>query len=183
MKASRKLPRRFRVGDWVSFEYGPRRITAQIVEDRGALGVQGRRLYRIRPMPSREDSHDFELAEEELELATPPDAVNGGSPDAGTAATPRSFDVVYIRQGNTKNWHATTKPTTGHGAVNVQGAVGYTSAKWEGESEEERFAIVKVLADTRRTSDGRSILTDVRKSADEMFKQKHPDAVIAHQES
>ena len=182
MKASRKLSPRFRVGDWVSFAYGLRRITAQIVEDRGALGVQGRRLYRVRPMPSREDSHDFELAEEELEPATEPDEVRSGSTDAGAAPIPQAFDVVYIRRGDTRNWVATTKPTTGYGTVKARGAVGYTTAKWEGESEQEKFAVVNVLVDDRPGMDARSIIKDAHRFADEMFKQKHPEAVIQHEE-
>ncbi len=182
MKTSRKLARRFSVGDWVSFNYGLRRINAQVVEDRGALGVQGRRLYRVRPMPSREDSHDFELAEEELEAATVPDELRSRSTDSGAPPIPRSFDVIYIRQGDTKNWVASTKPTTGSGAVKARGAVGCTTARWEGESEEDRFAIVNVLVDARPGSDARSVIKDVRRLADEMFKQKHPKAVIQHEE-
>jgi hypothetical protein len=182
MKTARKLSRRFKVGDWVSFDYGIRRTIAQVVEDRGALGVQGRRLYRVRPMPSREDSHDFELAEEELEPATVPDEMRWGSTDAGAAPIPWSFNVVYIRQGDTRNWIATTKPTTGYGAVKARGSVSDTTAKWEGESEEERFAIVNVLVDARPGSDARSVLKDVRRSADELFKQKHPEARIQHEE-
>jgi len=182
MRASKKLARRFRVGDWVSFEYGLRRVTAQIVEDRGTLGVHGRRLYRVRPVPSRDESLDFEIPEEELDAATEPDEVKRGSTDAGAVAIPRSFDVLYIGQGDTRNWVATTKPTTGSGDVKARGAVGHTTAKWEGESEEERIAVVNVLVDARPASDARSILEDVRRLADEMFKQKHPEAVIRHEE-
>ena len=182
MKTSRKLSRRFKVGDWVSFDYGIRRITAQVVEDRGALGVQGRRLYRVRPMPSREDSHDFELAEEELEPATEPEEMRRGSTDAEAAPVPRSFNVVYFRQGDTRNWIATTKPTTGYGAAKARGAVGYTTAKWEGESEEERFAIVNVLVDAGPGSGAKFVFNDIQRSADEIFKQKHPEAIIHHED-
>ena len=40
---------RFRVGDWVSLLYGLRKVRAQIIEDRGPLGVGGRRIYRLLP--------------------------------------------------------------------------------------------------------------------------------------
>lgn len=38
----------FKVGDVVSFLFGDGRATGQIVEDRGNLGIGGRRLYGIR---------------------------------------------------------------------------------------------------------------------------------------
>jgi hypothetical protein len=182
MRALRKLPGRFRVGDWVSLDYGLRKITAQVVEDRGLLGVHGRRLYRVRPMPSRGDSFDFELAEEELEAAPEPDEARSNSPGAGAAPIPRSFDVIYIRQGDTRKWVATTRPTTGHDAVKAEGAVGTTTANWEGESKEEQFAIVHVLVAARPGTDARSVIEDVRRSADEVFKKKYPKAVIQHEE-
>ena len=120
MRASRKLSGRFRVGDWVSLDYGLRKITAQVVEDRGLLGVHGRRLYRVRPMPSRGESFDFELAEEELEAGMEPDEARSDSPCAGATPIPRSFDVIYIRQGDTRKWVATTRPTTGNDAVKAR---------------------------------------------------------------
>lgn len=48
MSTAQRLKPRFRVGDWVSMSYGVRRVWAQIIEDRGPLGVNRRRLYRIR---------------------------------------------------------------------------------------------------------------------------------------
>jgi len=182
MRASRKLSGRFRVGDWVSLDYGLRKITAQVVEDRGLLGVHGRRLYRVRPMPSRGESFDFELPEEELEAAAEPDTARNDWPGAGAAPIPRSFDVIYIQRGAKRNWVATTRPTVGSGAVNARDAVGHTNAKCEGESEEEGLAIVNVLVEARPGTDARSVIEDVRRSADEVFKKKHPKAVIQHEE-
>jgi hypothetical protein len=46
-KASGVAPR-FLVGDWVRFQYGTRTARAQVIEDRGRLGVARRRLYRVR---------------------------------------------------------------------------------------------------------------------------------------
>lgn len=37
----------FRKGDWVSFTFGLRTVQGQIKEDRGPIGVKGRRLYLI----------------------------------------------------------------------------------------------------------------------------------------
>ncbi|MBX3413529.1 MAG: hypothetical protein KF708_12635 [Pirellulales bacterium] len=53
------------VGDWVSFDYGSQRIWAQIIEDRGGLGVRGRRLLRLRFRRGSEEVA-FEMPEDEL---------------------------------------------------------------------------------------------------------------------
>jgi ArsR family transcriptional regulator, zinc-responsive transcriptional repressor len=63
---SKKQSPKFRVGDLVSVAYGSRRITAEIVEDRGQLGIHGRRLYRVRP--GEDDSTSFEIPEDDLEI-------------------------------------------------------------------------------------------------------------------
>jgi hypothetical protein len=69
-----KSPRpRFKVGDWVSFPYGARTPVALIIEDRGPIGVKGRRLYRIE-LPIEDCEPDrFEVAEEYMIPATPPE--------------------------------------------------------------------------------------------------------------
>lgn len=67
---------RFRVGDWVAFLYGPRKVSAEVVEDRGLLGMQGRRLYRVRLDLDQGESTTFELSEEDLEAADAPEQTN-----------------------------------------------------------------------------------------------------------
>jgi hypothetical protein len=67
---------RFRVGDWVSFLYGTRRAVAQVVEDRGPLGVKGRRLYGIRLEQAPDISTTFEMPEELLESTPAPKSNN-----------------------------------------------------------------------------------------------------------
>src|SRR4051794_31653080 len=64
---------RFKVGDWVSFQFGARRATAQIIEDRGPLGVNGERIYRIRLDRDSTEPDEFELREAQLEPASLPD--------------------------------------------------------------------------------------------------------------
>jgi len=64
---------RFRVGDWVSMLYGPGRAMAQVIEDRGRLGINGRRLYRIHLNRTSEDSTAFVVPEDDLEAAIVPD--------------------------------------------------------------------------------------------------------------
>ena len=44
MSSVKKAPPRFHIGDWVKFDYGPKKVSAMIVEDRGLLGIQGQGL-------------------------------------------------------------------------------------------------------------------------------------------
>jgi len=39
---------RYKVGDWVCFDYGPKRLWALVVEDRGLLAVNRTRLLRLK---------------------------------------------------------------------------------------------------------------------------------------
>ena len=72
MSKAKKSPPRFHVGDWVSFLAGVRQATGQVVEDRGPIGVQGRRLYRIRWELAPDVVNVFEHPEEYLEAAAAP---------------------------------------------------------------------------------------------------------------
>jgi hypothetical protein len=65
---------RFRVGDWVSFTLGAIHVVARIIEDRGPLGVGGRRLYRIETQFEDGEMDRFEVREDDLSPATPPAA-------------------------------------------------------------------------------------------------------------
>ena len=71
MSTFKAKPPRFRLGDWVTFRYGVRPVFAQIIEDRGPLGVNRRRLYRIRLDQELNDPVEFEMPEEEMEKAVP----------------------------------------------------------------------------------------------------------------
>jgi hypothetical protein len=73
MSRSTKQPPQFHVGDWVSLLYGARRVVAQVIEDRGPLGVNRRRLYRIRVGGDQSEDDTFEVREEYLEAAANPD--------------------------------------------------------------------------------------------------------------
>lgn len=75
MSASRRSVPVFRVGDWVSFRYGMRGMKAQIIEDRGRLGLNGRRIYRLRidrVDPTTGEPTSFEMPEDYLEATTAP---------------------------------------------------------------------------------------------------------------
>jgi hypothetical protein len=61
----------FHKGDFVSFAYGAGSVTGQIVEDRGCLGIGGRRLYGIRWEINPGEQAYIEMPEEELQAASP----------------------------------------------------------------------------------------------------------------
>jgi hypothetical protein len=71
MSTVRAKPPKFRLGDWVTFRYGVRPVFAQIIEDRGPLGADRRRLYRIRVDWDLDESTEFEMPEDEMEKAVP----------------------------------------------------------------------------------------------------------------
>lgn len=62
----------FKVGDWVTFPYGTRNAIARVIEDRGNIGVRGRRLLRIELDHSDGEPSRFEMPEEEMSAAVPP---------------------------------------------------------------------------------------------------------------
>jgi len=68
MSTIRTTDARFGVGDIVSFSFGLRNVAAQIIEDRGPIGVKGRRLYRVRFDQSADEPIDLEIPEEEVAL-------------------------------------------------------------------------------------------------------------------
>ena len=72
MSAEKKSKPLFKVGDWVSFQYGLREALAQVIEDRGPIGDKGRRLYGLQMEREMCDPDYFELPEVELKPATAP---------------------------------------------------------------------------------------------------------------
>lgn len=71
-KTNLKAKPKFKVGDWVSIINGPHRLLAVIVEDRGPLGVKGRRIYGLREFPLWAPIVESEVAEDYLEPAARP---------------------------------------------------------------------------------------------------------------
>lgn len=61
---------RIRMGRTVRFRFGIRRIEGVVVEDRGPLGIGGRRLYRVEFLvePCADSPSYIELPAEDLEL-------------------------------------------------------------------------------------------------------------------
>ena len=66
MNSTRSQSPRFKVGDWASFRYGSRQVWAQIIEDRGPIGVNRRRLYRVRIGDEQTEDVTFEVPDDEL---------------------------------------------------------------------------------------------------------------------
>jgi len=67
-KADGKAGRaRFRKGDRVSFLFGAGAVTGQVIEDRGRLGVGGRRLYGIRFEINPGEPAHIEMPEERVD--------------------------------------------------------------------------------------------------------------------
>jgi hypothetical protein len=55
-----------RVGDIVSLRLGADQAQGEILEDRGPLAAEGRRLFRIRIDVAPDESLSFEMPEDEL---------------------------------------------------------------------------------------------------------------------
>jgi hypothetical protein len=167
----------FHIGDWVTFHYGPKKVSAKVVEDRGTLGVNGRRLYRVQLDEEPGEAFAFEMPENELE----------------TAATPvrQSYHVEYTRQEKTNVWRAITRGDGLHRGVKSKGVVGYISTGIEGgTSDALRHVIVTVMLEVAAlsTETGVADNPDVRRElaerarglADELFISRHPRARIEH---
>ena len=71
MSTAHRRSSQIRVGDWVSFLYGTRRVWAQVVEDRGPLGVNRRRLYTIRLGDEPTEAMTFEVPGDDLTPVVP----------------------------------------------------------------------------------------------------------------
>jgi len=72
--------RRLGLGDRVVYYIGPQRWLAEVIEDRGKLGVGGTRIYRIRSLSRSPGSdHAFEMPEDLLKLVRRKTSANGKS--------------------------------------------------------------------------------------------------------
>jgi hypothetical protein len=177
MSSVKKGSPHFHVGDWVKFDYGPKKVSARIVEDRGLLGIQGRRLYRVQLDKELGEASTFEVPENELETELPPVRL--------------SYEVRYKRSGNTNVWHARTRKEQVLKGVKAKGAVGYTTSFFEGErADDQRYAAVHVYLEVDPHFDEaafeaaptlvRDFADRARAAADEMFLSRHPRAKVEH---
>jgi hypothetical protein len=101
----------------------------------------------------------------------------------------QAFSVTYVREDNTNHWTTTIRRGEFLRGVKSKGAVSYTTASREDEKpENRRFAIVMALVEIDPQYDDRSFLehpatvrmlaTEARRMTDELFKERHPGAVI-----
>jgi hypothetical protein len=190
MSTAIKAAPRFRVGDWVVFPFGIRRVLAEIIEDRGPIGRHGRRLYRVRIDRSEPEPTTTEVPEEDLEPAPRKFLSLEAARESGisTEYWPRyEFEVTYVRDGKSNSWTLSSKEDRGHEGVRARGQVGYSTSRYELEVPgDERFAVITVLIEyDPRLRDPRdapaiwqAMLDEARSLADRGFKTHHPKAVI-----
>jgi hypothetical protein len=65
-----QAPGKFHVGQSVRIKHGFRGMIGEVVEDRGPIGVHGRRLYAVKVRLDPWNEHTTELPEESLEAAS-----------------------------------------------------------------------------------------------------------------
>src|SRR5208337_1862944 len=130
-------PPRFHIGDWVKFDYGPKKVSAMIVEDRGLLGIQGRRLYRVQLDKELGEASTFEVPENELETELPPVRL--------------SYEVKYIRPDNTNVWHASTRKE-------VHPAEARAGVEKNGHADSNWSCVIRNSAPTQEVSMSTSLL-------------------------
>jgi hypothetical protein len=182
MSSATKLDPRFQLGNWVTFLIGFRKTLAQVVEDRGPVGMQGRRLYQLQ-IDWREDGGTvIEVPEADLESA----------PGEITTA-----ELARANGFSTQNWPHQAFHATYKGYNNVWSYLLTPVKSWAVppmviESGRLKYAgcedleIVRVdleydprLADPQSNRVIWTSLTEkARKIADVVFKAKHPKARI-----
>ena len=81
MSKFKKTRALFKVGDWALLQWPSTTVSVRIIEDRGQLGVRGRRLYRIELPRDDLEPDRFEVAEEDLSAAAAaPNTTGNGTP-------------------------------------------------------------------------------------------------------
>lgn len=190
MSTATKIAPRFRVGSWVSYLFGFRRVLGQVVEDRGMLGLQGRRLYSLAIGQDEDEVRTTVVPEDDLEAAPeilPPNkATERGF---STHNWPRqAFNFSYHRGKGSNTWTVKLTSHQSIGSGQARGAVAYATGSWGAEpvgSEDHAIVSVLIECDPRLTGPRspddpvwRTITDEGRQLANEMFKSRHPKAVI-----
>ncbi len=104
-----------------------------------------------------------------------------------------SCTVSYRREDESNVWRATTQMDDLLSGVKAKGAVGYSTAHYEGESlaaVKHAHVMVFIAVDPQFDKSHIESFPELRRAlykqaavmADEMFKTQHPDAVIEHAE-
>ena len=173
MSAIKKRKPRFRVGDPVSFLYGPRRVSGKVIEDRGPLAAHGRRIYLVQPVIGQDEPTMFEVPEDDLEE---PSQAGEDEKEPGTRV---EYSVTYVRRGETSVWRPTIKRGRVYHGVKAKGAVAYSAGRWVGEAQhDEKHGIVTVLLQPRPGEAESEMVAEARRLADRMFLNRHPNAQV-----
>jgi hypothetical protein len=173
MSAIKKTKPRFRVGDSVTFLFGSRQITGVVIEDRGPLGAHGRRIFLVRVATGQDEPTTFEVPEDNLEE---PSQVDEGEQRPGARV---EFSITYVRRRGTSTWQPTVKRGQVYQGVRAKGAVAYSTARREGESQDdETHGTVTVFLEPRTEESESSMAAEARRLADRMFLNRHPNAEI-----
>ena len=77
----------FHKGDRVRVDFGRRKLTGVIVEDRGAIGMQGRHLFQIEIPMDPFEPMSLELPEDQMEAISP----EMRAPDQSTS---RGYSII-----------------------------------------------------------------------------------------
>ena len=95
----------------------------------------------------------------------------------------QGFEVKYLREGKTNRWKAAMVRGEGFRGVKAKGAVAYSTARWEGETDaDENHAIVFVLIEVDpRLLEARTEIDPAleRAIADEVARPRRPDVQVA----
>jgi hypothetical protein len=183
MNNATELTPRFQPGDWVSYLVVSRRVLAQIVEDRGPLGMRGRRLYELQLEPGENGGRTIEVPEDDLDpapaIATAEVAIEN---NFSTQNWPRqAFHVKYERSKDANVWTVRLTPVISSAVPPM--VLGPRGWEYAGGAD---LDIVRVdveydprLADPKANSLIWTGLTEkARRLADAVFTFRHPKAKV-----
>ncbi len=145
MSSTKEQAPLFRVGDRVSLLYGIRRTLARVIEDRGPLGVHGRRLYRVCLDLGQDEATSIEIREEDLKAESAPEKVTWGA--GGAMAVHRTlsyFGQEEDAHGMPNPWYhylvvASPGPKAGSGVASI---ISLSAARRSGMAQSPSHTIV-----------------------------------------
>ena len=190
MRSATQSKPKFRVSQWVTYQYIMTRVLGQIIEDRGPLGYRGRRLYDLRTGWNPPDPDTTTVREEEMEPA-PDEILTPEAAEQRGISTHNwrrlEFNFRYIRQDKTNTW--TALPELRHVAEGERGSgvLGTAVVLWDREPDGDKDVanITVVLEYDPRLRDVRdqpgllrTLTEQARKLADESFLRRQRKAVI-----
>src|SRR5438046_35727 len=91
----------FHVGDRVTFALGKRKVSGVVIEDRGRLGVGGRRLYRVEVPMDPDEPALYMMPEEDLEPDESLEARRNALTKARILSYLKGGGLISILQRNT----------------------------------------------------------------------------------